>query len=210
MLGGSFNPAHAAHRHISLLALRRLGLDQVWWLVSPQNPLKPTHGMAAFADRFASARDVARHPRIIVTDLERALGTRFTSDTLTALRRRYKRTRFVWLMGADNLGQIHHWQHWRSIFEALPVAVFDRPPYRLRMLNRPAALAYRRYKLNERRARGLADRRAPAWIFFASRLDPLSSTQIRLQARNSAVRAVAKDAPPPHLQPRSHQRRGVL
>lgn len=209
MLGGSFNPAHAAHRHISLVALRRLGLDQVWWLVSPQNPLKPTHGMAAFADRFASAVGVARHPRIIVTGLERALGTRFTSDTLAALRGRYPRTRFVWLMGADNLGQIHRWQRWRSIFETIPVAVFDRPPYRRRTLNGPAAQAYRSFRVVESRARGLVDHRAPAWTFFASRLDPLSSTQIRLKAQNPSVRPVANDLEPSHLQPRDHQRRGI-
>lgn len=171
--------------------------------------------MAAFHDRFVGARAVARHPRIIVTGIERTLGTRFTSDTLAALQRRYPRTRFVWLMGADNLGQIHRWQHWRSIFETIPIAVFDRPPYRLRMLAGPAARAYRPYRVPESAARGLADRSAPAWSFFASRLDPLSSTQIRLAARNRSSEAVANPDAPSHLQPRahqaqSHQTRGVL
>ena len=111
-------------------------------------------------------------------------------------------------MGADNLGQIHRWQHWRGIFETVPVAVFDRPPYRLRMLSGPAASAYRRNKIVENRARGLAKRAAPAWAFFASRLDPLSSTQIRLEARNRSG-AVADRGTPSYFQPRDYQARGV-
>ena len=165
--------------------------------------------MAAFHDRYAGARAVARHPRILVTDLELRLGTRFTSDTLALLRRHYPRTSFVWLMGADNLGQIHRWQLWRSIFASVPVAVFDRPPYRFRMLNSPAAGAYRRYRVGETRARGLAKRRTPAWTFFACRLDPLSSTQIRSSEANSGARPVAATARPSYVERKSHQQRGV-
>jgi nicotinate-nucleotide adenylyltransferase len=181
LLGGSFNPAHQGHLHVSLMALRHLDLDQVWWLVSPQNPLKPTNGMAPFRQRFASARAEARHPRIIVSDLERRLGTRFTSDTLAALGRRYPDTRFVWLMGADNLGQIHRWQHWRSIFESTAIAVFDRAPYRLSVLAAPAARAYGRWRVIGRNARPLARMAPPAWTFFITKLDTSSSTAIRLE-----------------------------
>ena len=187
LLGGSFNPAHSGHRHISLLALRLLDLDQIWWLVSPQNPLKARAGMAAFPARLAGARAAARHPRILVSDVESVLGTRFTSDTLSVLTRRFPRTDFVWLMGADNLGQIHHWQHWRSIFETVPIAVFDRPPYRFRMLSTPAARAYRAYRLNPARARALAGHPPPAWTFFAGRLDPMSSTALRGQGNGPAA-----------------------
>jgi nicotinate-nucleotide adenylyltransferase len=183
-LGGSFNPAHEGHRHISLIALQRLGLDEVWWMVSPQNPLKSSKDMASFRRRYAMAKLQARHPRILVTDLERRLGTRFTFDTLSALRRYYPKTHFVWLMGADNLGQIHRWQHWRGIFENIPIAVFDRPPYRLRTLASPAASAYARYRRDQSGSRDLAVSAPPAWTFFPSRLEPLSSTQLRMAARD--------------------------
>jgi nicotinate (nicotinamide) nucleotide adenylyltransferase/ribosome silencing factor RsfS/YbeB/iojap len=183
-LGGSFNPAHEGHRHISITALRRMGLDEIWWLVSPQNPLKSPRDMVPFSRRFAMAKFQARHPRILVTDLESRLGTRYTFDTLSALRRYYSKTRFVWLMGADNLGQIHRWQHWRGIFDNIPIAVFDRPPYRLRTLASPAASAYARNRQDQSRSRDLVTSSAPAWIFFPSRLEPLSSTQLRMAARN--------------------------
>lgn len=166
------------------MALTRLGLDQVWWLVSPQNPLKSRKGMAGYDQRFAMARLLARHPKIIVTDLEVQLGTRFTFDTLAALGRYYPHTRFVWLMGADNLGQIHRWQHWRGIFANIPIAVFDRPPYRLRTLASPAASAFARYRLKEAEARALVSTTPPAWLFFPSRLEPMSSTQLRQAARS--------------------------
>lgn len=183
-MGGSFNPAHEGHRHISVIALKRLGLDQVWWLVSPQNPLKPSKGMASFPKRFAMARFQARHPRIVVTDLEVRLGTQYTFDTLAALSRYYPHTRFVWLMGADNLGQIHRWQHWRGIFDTIPIAVFDRPPYRLQTLASPAASAYAKHRHDQSKARDLASLMPPAWTFFPSRLEPLSSSQLRMAARS--------------------------
>ncbi len=161
-----------------------MGLDQIWWLVSPQNPLKSAKETAPFARRFAMAKFQARHPRILVTDLESRLGTQYTFDTLAALGRYYPRTHFVWLMGADNLGQIHRWQHWRGIFQNIPIAVFDRPPYRIRTLASPAASAYARSRHDQSGARALASSAPPAWIFFPSRLEPRSSTELRQAARD--------------------------
>jgi nicotinate (nicotinamide) nucleotide adenylyltransferase/ribosome silencing factor RsfS/YbeB/iojap len=184
LLGGSFNPAHEGHRHISMVALSRLGLDEVWWLVSPQNPLKSRRDMVSFRRRFAMARLQARHPRILVTDLEKRLGTRYTFDTLAALGRYYPKTRFVWLMGADNLGQIHRWQRWRGIFEKMPIAVFDRPLYGMRALAGHAASAFARSRRDQASSRDLVTAAPPAWIFFPSRLEPLSSTQLRMAAQD--------------------------
>jgi nicotinate-nucleotide adenylyltransferase len=129
LLGGSFNPAHAAHRRISLFALEALGLDEVWWVVSPGNPLKPAAGMAPLPVRLASARAMARRARIRPTAIEAALGTRYTADTLRTLVRRYPRHRFIWLMGADNLAQFDRWRDWRGIARTLPIAVIARPGY---------------------------------------------------------------------------------
>ena len=184
LLGGSFNPAHAGHREISEEALRRLGLDRVWWLVSPQNPLKPADGMAPLAERMAAARAMAGNRRILVTTLEAELGSAYTADTLKALTHLLPRVRFVWLMGADNLIQVHQWQDWQQIFNTLPVAVFDRPSYSLRALSGKAARAFARYRLKERSARCLAEARSPAWAFIRCRLNPQSATEIR--ARQTA------------------------
>jgi nicotinate-nucleotide adenylyltransferase len=186
LLGGSFNPAHGGHLHISELALRNLALDEVWWLVSPQNPLKPQRGMAPFADRLASAMAAARHPRIKVTDIEARLGMRYTADTITALKRRFPNTRFVWLMGADNLSQIRYWERWRDIFRAVAIAVFARPTYCLGALSDLAARRFARRRVRPESARNLADLAPPAWVFFPSRLDARSATQIR--SRLAAVR----------------------
>ena len=179
LLGGSFNPAHAGHRHISLYSLKALGLDQVWWLVSPQNPLKPTAGMAALTERISEARRVANHPRILVTDLECRLGTCYTADTLARIRCRFPRTRFIWLMGADNLRQIPRWRHWERIFATVPVAVLARPTYSLRALGGKAAQRFRRCRVKERRARRLACMKPPAWVFLRNPLHPASATEIR-------------------------------
>ena len=128
LLGGSFNPAHEGHLYVSEIALKRLPVDYVWWLVSPQNPLKPESGMAPLEDRLAGARALAgRHPRLIVTDIERSLGTRYTIDTLKALTRRFGGVRFVWLMGSDNLDQFHRWRRWEEIVRLVPVAIVERP-----------------------------------------------------------------------------------
>jgi nicotinate-nucleotide adenylyltransferase len=179
LLGGSFNPAHEGHREISREALRRLGLDRVWWLVSPQNPLKSSAGMAPLADRLASARRVADDRRILVTGLEAELGSAYTADTLKALIRLLPRVRFVWLMGADNLIQVHKWQDWPQIFNTLPVAVFDRPSYSLRALSGKAARTFARQRLKESSARRLAEAEPPAWAFIRCRLNPQSATEIR-------------------------------
>ncbi|MGD1880421.1 MAG: nicotinate-nucleotide adenylyltransferase [Kiloniellaceae bacterium] len=179
LLGGSFNPAHDGHREISETALRRLGLDRVWWLVSPQNPLKPADGMAPQAERIAQARRAAGDPRILVTGLEARLGSTYTADTLRALVHLLPRVHFVWLMGADNLIQVHLWQDWPQIFNSLPVAVFDRPSYSLRALSGKAARAFARHRLKDSSVRRLAEARPPAWAFIHCRLNPQSATEIR-------------------------------
>lgn len=184
LLGGSFNPAHSGHLNLSLAALKRLDLDRIWWMVSPQNPLKSDDGMAPFADRLASAEALARHPRIEVSDIEVRLGTRFTADTLAALVRRFPAHDFVWLMGADNLIQIPAWDRWSRIFHTVPVAVFARPSYSLGALAGPAARRFRRYRLPESEAGRLAGSKPPAWVFCRMRLDPTSATALR--ARGAA------------------------
>ena len=187
ILGGSFNPAHRGHLDISLKALRQLGLDQVWWLVSPQNPLKSADGMAPFAERLAAARRMARNPRIRVTDLEQRLGSRFTAESLKLLRRRFPETRFVWLMGADNLAQIAQWRDWQQIFHLVPIAVFARPSYCFKALAAKAARRFARYRLTEGAGRRLATSEPPAWLFVHGRLNPISATEIR--RRRSGTRS---------------------
>jgi nicotinate-nucleotide adenylyltransferase len=185
LLGGSFNPAHGGHLHISLLALKRLALDEVWWLVSPQNPLKPADGMAPFAVRLEQARQVAAaHPRVIVSDLENRIGSsRYTADTLSALRRRFSRLRFVWLMGSDNLVQIPRWERWTEIFKTVPIAVFDRPSYSLKALSGSAAKRFSATRISVSAARGLAEMTPPAWVFFHTPLDGRSATRIRTEQK---------------------------
>ncbi len=179
VLGGSFNPAHAGHRHVSLMALRRLALDEVWWLVTPQNPLKPVAGMAPKEQRLASAQAVARHPRIRVTLMEERLGTRYTADTLRALARRFPRTRFVWLMGADNLQQIPQWDRWARIFRSVAIAVFDRSPYSYKSLAGKAAQRFARCRVAAGRSGRVAELTPPAWVFLHMRRHPASATAIR-------------------------------
>ncbi len=206
LLGGSFNPAHGGHRHVSLLALKRLRLDQIWWLVSPQNPLKPVAGMAPLADRLASARRAARHPRLKVTDIEARLRTRYTADTLAVLRHRFPRCRFVWIMGADNLVQVHRWDRWTSIFRLVPIAVFDRPGYAFRALASRAAQRFRERRVRESEAGSLAERAAPGWIFLHGARHPASATDIR--KRRAAARRLAERVPRTHMTSvRSSQRR---
>lgn len=182
LLGGSFNPAHQGHLYISELALDRLDLDEVWWLVSPQNPLKPAAGMASFAERLQSARSIGGHPKIRVSDIERSLGTRYTIDTLRALKIRYPEVRFVWLMGADNLLQMPRWQGWRAIFRAVPIAVFARPSYSLRARSGRAARQFRRHRVPAFKASGLPDMRPPAWVFL--RHPPHGESASRIRAGN--------------------------
>ena len=179
LLGGSFNPAHEGHRHITSIALEKLALDEVWWLVSPQNPLKPKTDMAPLDRRLAKARAMARHPRIRVSDIESRLGTRYTVDTLDAMKRRFPNARFVWIMGADNLIQLPRWRNWAGIFARVPVAIFDRPTYSFRALAGKAARRYARHRLRPALAGILADAKPPAWIFCHGRLHGASATAIR-------------------------------
>jgi len=179
LLGGSFNPPHVAHRAISLFAIKRLELDRVWWLVSPGNPLKAPGGVHDLDERAEAARRMADDPRIDVSCLESVIGTRYTVDTISYLRRRASGLRFVWIMGADNLAQFHRWQNWRRIASEVPIAVIDRPPQSFRALAAPAAQALARYRLPENQAGRLADRRAPAWVFLTGMKLNLSSTGLR-------------------------------
>ena len=181
LLGGSFNPAHAGHRHVAEIALRRLQLDQVWLLVSPGNPLKPTTGMAPFADRLASARRLSRNPHILATGIESHLHTRYTVDTLRALKIRFPKVRFVWLMGADNLVQLPAWNEWLEIARLVPFAVLPRPTYNPRALAGQAARRLRPARLPDHSAPALADRPPPAWVFLPVRQNHLSATAIRKQ-----------------------------
>jgi len=184
LLGGSFNPAHDGHRSIALEALRRLRLDEIWFLVSPGNPLKRGDGMAPFATRLASAEALRRgHPRLRAVALEASLGSRFTADTLRALRRRFPRHDWVWLMGADNLAQITSWRDWSSIFHAVPVAVLDRPAYSLKALAGKAARRFSTARRGPRIGPRLAGLAPPAWVFLHTRLHPASASAIRKRRR---------------------------
>lgn len=197
LLGGSFNPAHDGHRHISLVALERLGLDQIWWMVSPQNPLKPERGMAPFSVRLKSAEEIARHPRIRVTDIEKRLGTRFTAQTVKRLQQHYPNIHFVWLMGADNLLQIPRWRNWQSIFQALPIAILDRGPYSnfYRAMTGQAAQKFKHSRVPVRRAHRLADMDAPAWVYLRDmKQHPASATHIRESALSDKSAGPARNA----------------
>ena len=183
LLGGSFNPAHGGHVHISRIAIRALGISTVWWLVSPQNPLKSSTDMAPMAERLARARVVAAtDPRLFVSDIEARLGTRYTVDTVNRLCRRYRRCRFIWLMGADNLAQVNQWRRWPRLFHMVPVAVLARWPYSVKALAGAAARRFVHKRISPKQARILARRKAPAWVFLPIRLHPESATRIRATA----------------------------
>ncbi|WP_225205713.1 nicotinate-nucleotide adenylyltransferase [Novosphingobium huizhouense] len=179
LLGGSFNPAHGGHRRISLFVAGALALDEVWWLVSPGNPLKPGDGMAPLAARVASARAQARRAPIRVTAIERELATRFTIDTLRALKRRYPRRRFVWIMGADNLAQFHRWRDWRGIAREMPIAVVARPGYDASALASPAMAWLRRWRRRSGQKFDGASGSAPALTILRFDPDPRSASDIR-------------------------------
>jgi nicotinate-nucleotide adenylyltransferase len=179
LLGGSFNPAHGGHRRISLFAMQALGLDEVWWLVSPGNPLKPKAGMAPLAARFGSAAKQARRAPIRATAIERELGTVFTIDTLRALQQRYPKHRFVWLMGSDNLAQFHRWKAWRSLVRTMPIAVIARPGYEGTAAASPAAAWLGRYRRTAASFRTRAGWSAPALIYLRFDPDPRSATAVR-------------------------------
>ena len=180
LLGGSFDPAHEGHAHITREAMKRLGLDRVWWLVSPGNPLK-ARGPAPMTLRLARAREVMRDPGVVVSDLEARLGTRATIDTIRKLQAIYPGVRFVWIMGADNLVQFHRWSRWRDILATVPVAVMARPGAGLAARLSVTARAYRAYEVA--RPEGLGERRTPAWCFVNLPLNSASSSAIRAQGK---------------------------
>ena len=178
LLGGSFDPAHSGHAHITREAIKRFGLDGVWWLVSPANPLKE-RGPAPLDKRMDRARQVMQHPRVQITDIEAHLGTRYTAQTLQALQARYPRVRFVWLMGADNLAQFHLWQDWRQIMETVPIGVLARPGERISARMSRAASLYAPYRIAGRHSQLLRTASAPAWCFVNVPMVDVSSTAIR-------------------------------
>lgn len=177
LLGGSFDPAHEGHAHITREALKRFGLDRVWWMVSPANPLKA--GPAPLGQRMQRAREVMCHPCVEITDIETQLGTRFTAQTLKALQGRYQGVRFVWLMGADNLAQLHLWKDWRWIMENVPVGVLARPGDRISARMSRAATLYAPYRIAGRASHLLTHRDGPAWCFVNVPMVAQSSTAIR-------------------------------
>ena len=179
VLGGSFNPAHHGHLQISRIAKARLGLDQVWWLVSPRNPLKSTHGLADLAARVEQASAVAHLNFIRVTSIEASIGTQYSFELVGYLRDHYRAVRFVWIVGADNLAIFHQWKCWRDIAAAMPVAVIDRPGAGLAAIASKFATCFARYRLDEADAGALATARPPAWTMIHGPLCPISSTQIR-------------------------------
>ena len=179
LLGGSFNPSHEGHLQISQIAQARLGLDQVWWLVSPQNPLKSSDGMDSLQARTTSALTLDLPPFVRVTALENEIGTRYSIDTIRHLVDRHRAVRFVWLMGADNLSIFHRWRSWRDIARLLPIAVIDRPGFGLAAMASKAASFLDRYRLDEADALALAGATPPAWIMLHGPLCWLSATEIR-------------------------------
>src|SRR5688572_11093961 len=181
LYGGSINPPHAGHRHVTLLAMKRLRLDRIWWLVTPGNPLKELSGLGPLSERVAAARALARHPRIAVTGFEAEIGAHYALDTLEYVAVRAAAARFVWIMGADNLAQFSRWRGWRRIAELMPFAVVDRPGWTLRATRSKAALALARFRIDETDAPVLADLAPPAWVFLHGPRSALSSTVLRQQ-----------------------------
>ncbi len=186
LLGGSFNPAHDAHRALSLLAWKRLGLDRVWWLVSPGNPLKENSVLPPVEDRIKQAREVSASPYIDVAAPEVAYRTRYTFDTLKRLLASSPDARFVWLMGADNLAQFHRWKRWQEIAKMMPIAVIERPGDEDAPLSSKAAHALARYRMDESDAALLMSMRPPAWIYLHGLKSPLSSTSLRMKGQRQA------------------------
>jgi nicotinate-nucleotide adenylyltransferase len=187
LYGGSFNPAHEGHAHVAETARQRLGLDRVIWLVAPQNPLKSSTETQPLDARLAGVRALARDRGMIVSDIEARLGTRYTLDTVLALKARFPGVRFVWIMGADSLAGFHRWRGWTQIMRALPVAVVSRPWISLKSRSSPAARRFAAARIPFTRAQGLAGQPAPAWIFLYGPLNFQSSTALR--GRLQAARA---------------------
>lgn len=182
MLGGSFNPAHSGHFAMSQFALKRLKLDEVWWLVSPQNPLKSRHEMASMPKRLQRARAVAaRDPRFVVSDIEVLLGTQFTAHTLAALQKRFRGVKFVWLMGEDNWRSFHYWAEWTKIARTVPIAVFRRHVYSSRCCAAKSAIRLARHYVPACAAQLLCQARPPVWTILDNQMNPLSATLLRSQ-----------------------------
>jgi len=185
LFGGSFDPPHRGHLAVSLIALRALDLDQVWWLVSPQNPLKSNAPSQALEQRIRAIEALARHPRIRVTGIEATLGTRYTAETLKRLSPRLTGVDLVWMMGADSLAGFHRWRDWQAIAAGIPIAVFNRPGSALRSLASPAAKALSNVRIPERAAATLPQSQSPAWVFLSRPHVPLSSTELRKTPQRS-------------------------
>jgi nicotinate-nucleotide adenylyltransferase len=179
LFGGSFNPAHEGHRVASLIALRRLGLDRVWWLISPGNPLKDTSILAPLEARIAQAKKVARHPKIAVTGIEALIGTRYTFETIAYLKQRCPGVQFVWIMGSDNLAGFHRWRSWRDIAAAVPIAVIDRPGSTHKALHSPAGVTLAPFRHDESDGLLLPHATPPALVFLHGPRSTLSSTALR-------------------------------
>lgn len=179
LFGGSFNPPHDGHVLVTEIAFRRLGLTRIWWMVTPGNPLKSHGELEALEGRINRSRTLAKDPRIVVTGFEAGWEVAYTAQTLSLLKRRYPHVRFVWLMGADNLGSFHRWQDWRTIAETFPIAIVDRPGSTLLPLSSVAARALSQYRIAETNAGKLAFRKPPAWAFLHGPRSPLSSTALR-------------------------------
>ena len=179
LLGGSFNPAHEGHLHISREALKRLHLDEVWWLVSPRNPLKESSDLEEYAVRLGHARQIARDPRIRVLDVEQRQGLYYTIDSLRYLSARYPTMDFVWLMGADNLAGFHRWRNWRDIAQAFPIAILDRAPYALKALAGPFARSFSATRMPASAAPLLASSAPPCWLYLSIPRHPMSATHLR-------------------------------
>jgi nicotinate-nucleotide adenylyltransferase len=185
LFGGSFNPPHEGHAHVAETAKRRLNLDRVIWLVSPQNPLKSRDETADLAERVAQAQAIASGPGMIVSDLESRLGSAYTIDTVRALKARFPGVRFVWIMGADSLASFHRWRGWTQIMREVPVAVVSRPWISLKSRFSPAAQRFARYRVPAAEVMSLPDRKAPAWAFLFGRFNFQSSTNLRERMRRS-------------------------
>jgi nicotinate-nucleotide adenylyltransferase len=183
LFGGTFDPPHEAHLGATLLAMRKLHLDRVWWLVTTGNPLKDTRGLAPLAERIAAAKKLTHHPRIAVTGIEAEIHTRYTYDTVRYLVRRCPHVHFVWIMGADNLRSFHRWQNWRGIAESVPIAIVDRLGPSLYASGGTAAQALARYRIPETKARTLPFRKPPVWVYLHGLKSPLSSTALRAKRR---------------------------
>lgn len=186
LFGGSFNPAHSGHLAVALTALKALRLDSVWWMISPQNPLKDPAETDDFAERLAACQKLAHHPRFLVTDLEKHLGTHNTAQTLAKLKPMLARGKFVWIMGADSFAGLHRWSRWRDIVKTLPLAVIDRPGHSLKAMSSPAARLMAKQRLHRRAAASLAGTKPPAWVFLSLPLRKESSTAIRKARRTPA------------------------